>query len=283
MKKPTIAVIGFTGMVGGTVYKWLKKQGFPLMGLTSTRQTHSWDQINEQADWIFVAVPTPFNWNTKHTNLEILKSTLGKIKPGKQVVHKCTVPPGTTEELQKQFPKLKLLYNPEFLSEATCDEDFSHPDRQIIGYTEKSYGVALEALEILPESAYGAIMKATEAEICKFINNVHGATMVIFSNLFYDISQQFKGLDFDRIKDAAAASKWVGSPMGRMYWDVHHGGFRGYGGSCFPKDVNMLIDWCRSVGVPDELLEATREVNRRLLKKQGMTEIDAEKISSKKK
>ena len=283
MKKPTIAVIGFTGMVGGTTYRWFKKRGYMLMGLTSTRQTHTWDQINDRADWIFVAVPTPFNWKTKQTNLNILKSTLAKIKPGKHVIHKCTVPPGTTEEMQKLFPKLKLLYNPEFLSEATCEEDFSHPDRQIIGYTKQSYKVALEAVNLLPEGPYGVIMKATEAEICKFINNVHGALMVIFANLFYDVSQQFKDLDFDRIKDAAAASKWVGSPMGRMYWDVHHGGFRGYGGSCFPKDVNMLIDWCRTVGIPDELLEATREANRRLLKKQGMTEVDAEKISSAKK
>lgn len=280
MKKPVVAVIGFTGMVGGTAYNWLRKHGFRMMGLTSRKQTHTWDEINDKADWIIVAVPTPFDWRTKKTNLKILEETLGKIKPGKKVIHKCTVPPGTTEDMQAKFPKLKLLYNPEFLSEATCDEDFSHPDRQIMGYTAKSYEVALEALQIMPESPYSILMKATESEICKFINNVHGALMVMFANQFYDISQQFKGLDFDRIKEAAAASKWVGSPMGRMYWDVHHGGFRGYGGSCFPKDVNMIIDWCRTQGVPDELLEATRAANRRLLRKQGMTEIDAEKISS---
>lgn len=281
MKKTNIAVIGYTGMVGGTTYKWFRKQGYKVMGLTSSTQTHSWDEINEQADWIFVAVPTPFDWNTKKVNTKILEQTLVKIKPGKKVIHKCTAPPGTTERLQKKFPKIKLLFNPEFLSEVTCEQDFSNPDRQIIGYTKQSYSVALDALNILPESPHSVIMKASEAEITKFINNIHGSTMVIFSNFFYDISQQFMDLNFDRIIKAATASKWVGSPMGRMYWDVFHGGFRGYGGSCFPKDVNMLIKWSKEMGLPHELLEASKKANVRILKSQGMTEEDAEKISSK--
>lgn len=107
--------------------------------------------------------------------------------------------------------------------------------------------------------------------------------MVIFANFFYDVSQKFADLDFERIKKACWASKWVGSPMGRMYWDVFHGVFRGYGGSCFPKDTNILIEWCKKTGVPHELLEATKKANVRMLKNQGMTEKEAEKISLKSK
>lgn len=281
MKKTIIAVIGYSGMVGGTTYDWYKKRGYSMMGLTSTKQTHSWKKINEKADWIFIAVPTPFNWRTKKTDLSILRKTFSKIKPGKKVIHKCTVPPGTTEILQKEFPQIKLFYNPEFLSEATCVEDFNNPDRQLIGYTKKSYSSALDALNLLPESPHSVIMKASEAEIVKFINNFHGALMVIFANFFYDVSQQFAGLDFEAIKSASAASKWVGSPMGRTYWEVFHGGFRGYGGSCFPKDVNMLVKWSELAGVPHELLKATKKANIRILKKQGLTERKAEKLKSK--
>lgn len=281
MKKPTIAIIGHTGMVGGATFKWFKNNNYKVFGLSLDGQTHGWVEINKKADWIFICVPTSFDWKTRKVNLSILKEVLAKIKSEKKVIHKCTVPPGTTEKLQKKFPKLHLFYSPEFLSEATCDNDFANPDRQLIGYTPKSYSIAMAALNILPESPYGAIMKSTEAEICKFVNNFHGALMVIFSNFFYDVAQEFEDLDFERIEKACVASKWVGSPMGRMYWDVFHGGFRGYGGSCFPKDTNMLIEWCKDKNIPRELLKATRKANVRILKKQGLTEKDAEKRKAK--
>ncbi len=120
-------------------------------------------------------------------------------------------------------------------------------------------------------------MTATEAEMCKFINNFHGAFMVIFANFFYDIAKKF-GLDkdFDRVKKAAWASKWVGSPMGRMYWNIFQDGYRGYGGKCFPKDINMLIKWCEANKIPCEILKATKEANVRMLKEQGLTEKEVE-------
>lgn len=279
MNKQTIAVIGWTGMVGKTTYNWFKKQGYPVMGWSRSNQTHDWNEINERADYIFVCVPTPYDWKKGKVDLIPLEETLKKILCQKKVIHKCTVPPGTTEELQKKFPNLNLFYNPEFLSEATCDVDFSNPDRQLIGYTEKSYRFALEILNLLPESAYGQIMPATEAEICKFINNFHGSLMVIFANFFYDVMRKFKDLSFERIKKAAQASKWVGSPMGRMYWNVWQGDFRGYGGKCFPKDVNMLIEWCEKNKVDHEILSATKKANERLLKAQGLTEPRAEQFS----
>jgi len=276
-KKPVICVIGHLGMVGGATYSWFKKQGHPVMGLSLNKKTHTWDEINEKADYIFVAVPTPYKWKEKEVNLDILIDVLGKIDDGKTVIHKCTVPPGTTKILQFEFPTLALLFNPEFLSEKTRFRDFNSPDRQLIGYTKKSYKHSMAVLNLLPESAHGQVMPTTEAEICKFINNFHGAMMVIFANFFYDVTQQFEGLNFERIKRAAQASKWVGSPMGRMYWKVLQDGFRGYGSGCFPKDVNMLIEWCEKYGIPCEILKATRKANRRLLADQNLTEEKVEK------
>ena len=275
--KETIGVIGHTGVTGKAVFNWFKKQGYPVMGYSLDRYTHSWDEINNQAEWIFVCVPTPYDWQKKEVNLSILEEVLKKIKSGKKVIHKSTVPPGTTQKLQNKFIDLKLLYNAEFLSGATAEADFSCPDRQLVGYTTYSYNIATEALNLLPESPYGVIMKATEVEICKFINNFHGALMVIFSNFFYDISNKFNDLDFEKIKKAASASKWVGSPMKKQYWNVWSGGFRGYGGRCFIKDIKMLLDWCKANGVSDEILKATRKANKRLLKEQGITEQEAEK------
>ena len=285
MKK--IAIIGHNGMVGKQLYKWFAvnriSPKYEVMGLSKDSQTHNWKKINQKADYIFIAVPTPFDWETNKYDLSILEEVVENIKGNEYASHpiviiKSTVLPGTTEKLQEKRKDLKFIFNPEFLSAKTAYEDFTNPDRQLIGYTHESYSYAQEVLNLLPVSPYDVMMKATEAEICKYINNFHGALMVMFANFFYDVTSKFgRELDFEIIKKAAQASKWVGSPMGRMYWEVFHKGKRGYGGGCFPKDINSLIEWCKENKVDTEIIEATRKANRRILKKQGLTEKEVEK------
>ena len=270
----TIAIIGHTGKVGTQVYQWFKKSIHPkykVMGLSLDRQSYNWEEINRKADYIFITVPTPFDWKTNEYKTNIVEDVLDKITGNKKVIIKSTIVPGTTERLQKKYPKLFILFNPEFLSEKTAKSDFINPDRQIIGFTKKSYPYAQEVLHLLPQSPYGVICTTSEAEIAKYVNNFHGALMVTFSNFFYDICQKLNA-DFDVVKGASTASKWVGSPMGRMYWEIFHKGKRGYGGTCFPKDINSLISWCKENKIDTEVIEATQKANSRLLKSQGLTE-----------
>lgn len=276
--KPVIAVIAHRGMVGGTLFNYFEKKGHEVMGWSRSNRTHEWEEINKKADYIFICVPTPFDWDQNKVDLTALSDTLYKIEPREDrvVVIKSTVPPETTEKMQKRFSMLNILFNPEFLSESTAEADFSNPDRQLIGYTEKSYKYAVDTLHLLPQSAYDVIMKATEAEIVKYVNNVHGATMVIFANFFKDLADHCK-VDFERIRIASIASKWVGSAMGRQYWDVNHGGFRGYGGKCFPKDVNTLLAYAKDNRLPYSLLQVIKDMNVSILAQQGLTEKDAEK------
>ena len=265
--KPTVAVIGHQGMVGSPVYRYFENQKYPVMGLSLESQTHTWKEINDKADYIFIAVPTPYDWNKNKTNIKPIIDVLEKIQGKKIVIIKSTILPGTTNKLQKKYPCLDILFNPEFLSAKTNWIDFINPDRQIVGYTNKSFKYAIKVLNMLPASPYGVIMKAEEAEITKYINNFHGALMVIFANFFYDVCERVDA-NFDVVKNAAVASKW----MGKMYWNVFHGGFRGYGGGCFPKDMNSLLNWCKDMGIDPTILEATRTMNRRLLASQKMTE-----------
>ena len=275
-KKCTITVVGHKGIVGKQIYKYFKKQGYPVIGCSLDKKTHTWNEINDRTKYFFIAVPTPYDWKTAQPSLKAVRETLGRIQGRKIVIIKSTMLPGSTKELQEDYPWLKLLFNPEFLSGATAWEDFINPDRQIVGYTKKSFNHAITILNLLPESPYGAIMTATEAEITKYVNNFHGALMVIFANFFYDICQKV-GADFEKVKKASIASKWVGSPMGRTYWSIFHGGYRGYGGKCFPKDINSLIRWCRDNGIDDTLIDAVKTINVKLLGSQGMTEEEVEK------
>lgn len=279
MEKPVIGIVAHKGMVGSTTFNYFKKQGYPVMGWSRSNRTHEWEEIIK-ADYIFVCVPTPYDWRKSIIDLSGLKDTLKKLDGTKaKIIIKSTIPPKTTADLQKKFPSLPLLFNPEFLSEATCETDFMNPDRQIVGYTDVSFSYATEVLHLLPNSPYDVIMTSTEAEIVKYVNNFHGSLMVIFANFIFDICQKAKA-DYELVKKASTASKWVGSPMGRMYWDVYHGGFRGYGGKCFPKDMHNLSGWCFEHNISDKLLDAVIEENERLLRIQGLTEEQVEKHSS---
>lgn len=272
--KETIAVIGHTGMVGKQVFDYFTDQKHLVLGYSRREPLNSWEEINKKADYIFICVPTPFDWEKRKANLSVVDSCLGQIKRPIPTIIKSTVLPGTTEKFQKKYPHIPLLFNPEFLSATTAEQDFKNPDRQLIGYTKKSYRYATKILHLLPISPYDAIMTATEAEICKYVNNFHGALMVIFSNFFYDICQK-TGADYDIVKKAAVASKWVGSPMGRMYWEIFHKGKRGYAGKCFPKDINSLLEWCHDNEINCQILEATKERNKMLLKESGIPSEEA--------
>ena len=270
-----IGIVGFRGIVGWTVYQWFLKEGYRVFGYSRTDQMAK-KIVNEKCDVIFICVPTPFDWIKGKYNGSLVPKVLKEIKPGRIVIIKSTVMIGTTDRLQKRFPDLKILFNPEFLSERTCDADFSHPDRQFVGYTKKSYSVATAVLNLLPESPYSVIMPAKEAELLKYINNLHGVLEVMESNHYYDVCRKEK-LDYKRVIRAAVASKWVGPVMGRHYRNVWHKGYRGFGGKCFPKDLASWLEYCRKKGIDSTLMKATRQMNKRLLKEQGMTEEEVER------
>lgn len=276
----SIGVIGATGMVGGATARWFDKKGYGVIGHSRSAE----DFGVFQCDLIFVCVPTPYSWEYKKFNRAILDEVFGMIDAEKDdndvppvVVIKSTVPIGTTEYFQEKYPEIPILFNPEFLSEATCNEDFANPDRQFVGYTDISKPFATKVLNTLPESPYDVIMPVKEAELLKYINNVHGMIEIMEANHFYDVCEK-EGLDYERVTKATMASKWVGCPMGRHYRKVMHKGFRGFGGKCFPKDINAFIEYCDEKGIRADLFKATRDFNRHLLKEQGYTEEQAENL-----
>lgn len=271
----SVGVIGHRGMVGKTVFDYFANtKKYTVYGYSKTHQQVK-DAVNN-ADIVFVCVPTPFDWTSGKFDGSIVDNALADIASGRIVVIKSTIPIGTTERLQAKYPELKILFNPEFLSEATAYGDFVNPDRQFIGITEQSKSVGIQVLNLLPESAYGAIMPAKEAELLKYINNLHGTLAVIEANHYYDVCEK-EGLDYERVIKAAEASKWVGVPMGRQYHNVMHKGFRGFGGKCFPKDINAWLEYCKEKGIYSHLFERVRDINRALLANQGLSEEDAEK------
>lgn len=265
-EKYKIGVAG-VGMVGIQVKRWFESKNFKVFAYDKFKNIGSEDDL-QKADVIFLCLPTPHNdkINTG-VDVSVFFDFLKKFKDPKIFIIKSTVPPGTTEVIQKKFPKHKFLHSPEFLTEATAWEDFSKPVFQLLGYTDKSKVVAQIILDILPRSKKAnLVMKSSETEIFKFARNAFFAVKVIFANQVYDVSQSF-GANYDEIKKLMLGDPWIGG----HHLEVIHKGYRGYGGKCLPKDLKTFIKVFRTKRLKPELFEAADRINDDLIKKQKLT------------
>ncbi|MBU1137034.1 hypothetical protein KKD72_01555, partial [Patescibacteria group bacterium] len=266
-----IGIVG-TGMVGGALQRYLeKKEGIELYLYDKGKNIGSPEEVNK-AELVFVCVPTPYLKDGQGFDLSYVEETLSLLQGEKVTVIKSTVVPGTTETLQRKYPHLKLLMNPEFLTEVTTDQDMNYPDRQIIGYTGKSQTVAGDVIQLLPLAPFERILPATEAELVKYFGNTWFAVKVSFANQMYDLCQKL-GADYDRMAEAAAADKRIG----RTHLNVFHDGYRGYGGKCLPKDIRALIQFAEMKGVDLKIHKTAEAINEELMRTQGID--DPEKSS----
>jgi len=278
-----IGIIGI-GMVGTPTKRWFEENGYErnndLFLYDIDPKKGYFDDINK-ADIVFVAVPTPRDPDGS-CNLSAVASAMAMIakhKPAEKIaVIKSTVPPGTTEHFQKIYPEFNVLFNPEFLTEKRAWEDFVRPDRQIVGFTKKSLDAAYTVLSLLPKAPFMSPwglntyrpvrITATEAEIIKYGGNVWFVRKVNFANLLNTLCEKI-GVDYENVRLGVSADFRIGD----SHLDVSHGGYRGWGGYCFPKDLDAFIAALKILGADEgaKLLLGDREFNVQLLNSQGLT------------
>ncbi len=276
-----VAIVG-VGMVGTPLARYFEemagfKRGKTLFLYDKDPKKKMKDDIN-MADIVFVTVPTPRNPKDGSCDLSIVYEVFSKLKDGKIAVLKSTVPPGTTEVLQKKYPNLKVLFSPEFLTESRAWEDTARPDRQIVGFTEKSYDAASLVLSVLPKAPFMSPwgrdtytpvrITATEAEIIKYAGNVYFVRKVNWANALAKAADKL-GADYKNVRMGMSADFRIGD----SHLDVTHGGYRGWGGYCFPKDLDAFIQFSKQNGLEDvyAMLMADRNFNEQLLESQGLS------------
>lgn len=257
-----IGIVGSLGMVGGSLKRYFKKTKNKLF-LYDICGEGSLEEVNK-ADFIYICVPTEYI-EGQGADISIIGKVLSELDEDKVIIIKSTIPPGTTHRFQREFPKQKILFNPEFLTESTCDQDMNYPDRQIVGYTDESYSVAGDVLKQLPLASYERIMPAWMAEFVKYSANTWFAVKVAKNNELYDIFKGFGGQDndFEVMIDAVSADKRIG----RTHLEIFHKGFRGYGGKCLPKDTKAFIKFAENLGVETPIMSASDKYNDILLGK----------------
>ena len=278
--KLKIGIIGI-GMVGTPLKRYLEelqeyRRGEDLFLYDIDPKKGYFDDVNN-ADVIFICVPTPRS-SDGSASLAAVDSAVSSVKGEKIIVIKSTVPPGTTESYQKRFPQCKFLFNPEFLTERKAWEDFIKPDRQIVGFTENSLDSAHAVLSLLPKApfmspwglnTYRPIkITATEAEVIKYGGNIYFSRKINLANLLSALAEKL-GVDYENIRAGMAADYRIGD----SHLDVLHGGYQGFGGYCFPKDLDGFIEYLSSLGLSEcvGLLQKDREFNEKLLASQGLT------------
>lgn len=275
-----IGIIG-VGMVGTPLKRYFEeRRGYEreiTLFLYDTDPQKGFNDDINNADVIFISVPTP-RGEDGAAKINAVEAAFKTITGEKIVVIKSTIPPGTTEHFQKQYPQHKILFNPEFLTERQAWEDFNKPDRQIVGFTEESVDAAHAVLSLLPKAPFMSPwgvntyrptkITATEAEIIKYGGNVYFSRKITFANALAKLAEHHC-VNYDNIRIGMAADYRIGD----SHLDVTHGGYRGFGGFCFPKDVNALMVHMEKQGMRDgaDLLRADWNFNEKLLASQGLT------------
>lgn len=280
MSKLKIGIIGI-GLVGTPLKRYFEEFGGYERGKTiflyDADPAKGFNDDVNNADVIFISVPSPRAADGS-CDLTAVESAFTRIKSGKIVVLKSTLPPGTTESFQERYPKLEILFNPEFLTERRAWEDMIRPDRQIVGFTKKSLGAAHSVLSLLPKApfmspwglnTYSPIkITATEAELIKYGGNIYFVRKVNWANVLAKTCESL-GADYENVRKGMAADFRIGD----SHLDVTHGGYRGWGGYCFPKDLDALLAHFGKMGLEHcaELLRSDRVFNEKLLAEQGLT------------
>ncbi len=220
---------------------------------------------------LFIAVGTPqVGGDIDLTAVRKVAAGIGQsMKDFKVIVVKSTVPVGLTEQLRdiirvETDQPFDVISNPEFMKEGAAVEDFLKPDRVILGAEDEKAAEAVREL-YAPFVRTGSPVLVTDirtAEMTKYASNAYLATRVSFMNEIANLCE-YLGADIDTVRRGMGLDRRIGSSF--LFAGV------GFGGSCFPKDVEALIATGRRHDYPLRIVEAVARVNahqrERFLKK----------------
>jgi UDPglucose 6-dehydrogenase len=255
--------VSFVDVNPSTIDK-LRSTGFDAM----TMRDVDWNKI----DIVMLAVSTPTV--DDRIVLDYIESAawdvgkgIGSTKKHLVVVVRSTVPPTTTAQRIKGVletasgkiagDRFSLAMNPEFLRQATSEQDFDRPWVTVIGAHDERAARVLKAL-YLPFKSLIVECTPTEAEMIKYVSNIYNAVKISYFNEVHAICEKL-GIDSGVVGSAVARTA-------ESMWNPLYGTRGGvpFGGACLPKDTSAFLAFCHDQKFAHLLLEATVEANRRL-------------------
>jgi UDPglucose 6-dehydrogenase len=217
-----------------------------------------------KADLIFLAVGTPMRRGDGHADLSYIHAAVAELAPHLDgftvITTKSTVPVGTSREIARRLRQLRpdaefaVCSNPEFLREGSAIQDFTHPDRVLVGCEDPRAQEVMERLykPLALRNAPIIFVSPESAELAKYAANAFLAMKISFINEIADLCEEV-GADVQEVAGAIGKDRRIGDKF------LHPG--PGYGGSCFPKDVSALVRTAREARSPLSLVEQVQRIN----------------------
>jgi len=258
-----IGIIGI-GFVGGTTAEVLK-QAHEILPYDPFKEPYKNPDVLKEAEVVFICVPTPMkpsgemDYSAIHNSLMILQEVT-KDNPQKPlVILRSTAVSGTTKSLENKY-SFNCAFNPEFLREKHALDDMKNTNRIVIGANRpEDYEKVEQVYKPLFPNAKYIYVNTNTAEMIKYASNAMLTGQIALANEIYQICKA-TGVNYNLVKDTLLLDN-------RIARNIHvpgHDGDLGFGGKCFPKDLNALIYLARENHYRPHLLEEIWRLNEKV-------------------
>tara|TARA_R110000824_G_scaffold298214_1_gene486468 strand:- start:631 stop:1443 length:813 start_codon:yes stop_codon:yes gene_type:complete len=266
-----IGVIGL-GFVGGAVRDYFESYGDTVYGYdikSGLGINHEYTRIVKNCEIIFICLPTPRSEDDScdtsivHDALRRLDFIAEGLSKSPMVLIKSTLVPGTMRKLVEESSSIRVISNPEFLTERKAAEDYRNSKTVLIG---SDYGEAEDlALRLFFRERWPAahiyVVSSIEAELSKYLTNSYFSVKVSVANHIHALCEEL-GVDYANFIESAIGAD---PRIERTHWTVPGpDGKLGFGGSCFPKDLSGMIHLLEENNLPADVFKAAMEYNKKV-------------------
>lgn len=264
MLSDTIGIVG-NGFVGNALYENFKiKFNTKVYDTLKEKSVNSLEEVL-CCDVVFVCLPTPMSTTEKcECNLEIINNFFASIEKNCKAlfVIKSTIPIGTTKKLKNLRKDLRIVHNPEFLTAANAKKDFENSYRNVIGGDKKDSEVLEKVYKHMFPDAKNFLVSSDESEMIKYFANVFLATKVSFFNIIFDICNKYES-NYANVVDGVCSDERIGYSHSKVPGPDDD---RGFGGTCFPKDINALINTLEQNELNSSIFKEVWQYNKTIRK-----------------
>ena len=257
MNNVNVGIVG-NGFVGNAVYQNLRdKVKTKIFDVDKNRCLNPLEEVIQQ-DFIFVCLPTPMRMDGS-CDLSILDKFFEELPDNLTgtFIIKSTVPIGTTK---KYIERHNVIHNPEFLTARNAVEDYSKAERNVVGGDQELCVDFISFFEACFPKIPSVMVSSDESEAIKYFSNTFLAYKVAYFNKIYDLCESV-GMRYNKVCEGVTGDSRIGKSHTRVPGIDND---RGFGGTCFPKDLNSLIVQMESHNVNADMLKEVWKYNEQI-------------------
>ena len=288
-----LGIIG-NGFVGNAIaHAFIPCMEVKIYDKDPQKSLNTLEDVVNDSDVVFISVPTPMDDNGI-IDLSIVESVFEDIEETKDkesntiFVLKSTVVPGTTRSIKEKYKKLRIVFNPEFLTERHARFDFLNQSRIVLGFendVDVDGGHTNREVQIV-QSLYNErfagnnfiVTNYETAEMIKYFNNLFFAVKVSFMNEMKLVSDKLEIINWGKAVRGFVSDGRIGDSHLQV---PGPDGKRGFGGSCFPKDINAFMTFTDSIGLDLSLLKGAWKTNLHVRPERDWEKLEGRAVSKK--